>query len=123
MRTGQGYTESAPLEAMLWWARSMDDGTGAVFARAVGYRPPQASGQHRDGCTQAGWHGVFRSAHPCLPERAAAHRVRGGHAQDDHLTINIAGSAVTDEQLAGSCWLQVRAVLPTSAVPVSSPRT
>ncbi len=109
------YTESAPLEAdVVVGAFGMDDGTGAVFARAVGYRPPQALASivtrlhpGPDGMASFGPHiHAFLSASPHIEFGAVT-------PKDDHLTINIAGSAVTDEQLAGFLrWPQVRAVLP-----------
>ncbi len=109
------YTESVPLEAdVVVGAFGMDDGTGAVFARAVDYRPPEALSSivtrlhpGPEGMTTFGPRiHAFLSGSPHIEFGAVT-------PKDDHLTINIAGSAVTDEQLAGFLrWPQVRAVLP-----------
>lgn len=109
------YSESSPLEAdVVVGAFGMDEGTAAVFRRATGYRPPEALGS------------VVTRFQPG-PEAMAAfgdriHAYLGNYGgiefgavtpKDDHLTINIAGSAVTDEQMAGFLRRpEVRAILP-----------
>ncbi len=109
------YSESSPLEAdVVVGAFGMDEGTAAVFTRATGYRPPQALSS------------VVTRHHPG-PERMATfgnriHAYLGNYGtiefgavtpKDDHLTINIAGRAVTDEQMAAFLARpEVQSVLP-----------
>lgn len=112
------YTESAPLEAdVVVGAFGMDEGTAAVFARATDYRPPAALGS------------IVTRFHPG-PEGMATFGSRI-HAflvnspgiefgamtpKDDHITINIAGGSVTDEQMAAFLRRpEVKAVLPNDA--------
>ena len=114
------YTESAPLEAdVVVGAFGMDEGTAAVFARATGYRQPDALTS------------IVTRFHPG-PEGMAAFGPRI-HAflsnspgiefgavtpKDDHVTINIAGGNVTDEQMVTFLGRpEVKAVLPSSARP------
>jgi flavin-dependent dehydrogenase len=109
------YTESAPLEAdVVVGAFGMDEGTAAIFARATGYRAPDAL------------RSIVTRFHPG-PEAMAAFGPRI-HAflsnspgiefgavtpKDDHLTINIAGGEVTGEHIAAFLARpEVRAVLP-----------
>jgi flavin-dependent dehydrogenase len=117
------YTESAPLEAdVVVGAFGMDEGTAAVFARATGYRAPDALTS------------IVTRFHPG-PEAMAAFGPRI-HAflsspgiefgavtpKDDHVTINIAGGNVTDEQMAAFLSRpEVRAVLPGSTRVSSGP--
>ena len=109
------YSESSPLEAdVVVGAFGMDEGTAAVFTRATGYRPPNALTS------------VVTRFHPG-PEGMAAfgnriHAYLGNYGtiefgavtpKDTHLTINIAGNTVTDEQMAAFLARpEVRSVLP-----------
>lgn len=109
------YTESSPFEAdVVVGAFGMDEGTAAVFARATGYRPPQALAS------------AVTRFHPG-PEAMAAfgtriHAFLGNYGgiefgavtpKDDHLTINIAGSHVTGEHMAAFLRRpEVKAILP-----------
>jgi flavin-dependent dehydrogenase len=114
------YTESVPLEAdVVVGAFGMDEGTAAVFARTTGYRQPDALAS------------IVTRFHPG-PEGLAAFGSRI-HAflsnspgiefgaitpKDDHVTINIAGAAVTDEQMAAFLGRpEVKAVLPSASRP------
>ena len=110
------YSESSPFEAeVVVGAFGMDEGTAAVFARATGYRPPDALSS------------VVTRFHPG-PDGMAAfgtriHAFLGNYGgiefgavtpKDDHVTINIAGSAVTDEQMVAFLGRpEVKAVLPS----------
>ncbi len=109
------YTESSPLQAdVVVGAFGMDEGTAAVFARATGYRPPETissvvtrfhPGPHA--MANFGNHiHAFLRFYPGIEFGAVT-------PKDDHLTINIAGKAVTDEMMSVFLeWPEVRAVLP-----------
>lgn len=109
------YTESSPLETdVVVGAFGMDEGTAAVFTRATGYRPPAALSS------------IVTRFHPG-PEGmdtfgTRIHAFLGNYPgiefgavtpKDDHVTINIAGSVVTDEQMVAFLDRpEVKAILP-----------
>ncbi len=109
------YTSSTPLQAdVIVGAFGLDEGAAAVFARAAGYRPPDAlnavvtkyhpgdAGMAEFGCRIH----AFLPSHPLIEFGAIT-------PKGNHLTINIAGAAVNaplmEEFLAA---LDVRRVLP-----------
>lgn len=109
------YTEGGPLTAnVVVGAFGLDEGTAAIFERAVGYRPPPAlssvvtkyhpgeAGMARFGCR-------IRAFLPASP------RIEFGAItpKGNHLTINIAGDAVDADLMdAFLAYPEVRRVLP-----------
>jgi flavin-dependent dehydrogenase len=109
------YTENSPLTAdVVVGAFGMDEGSGALFQQAAGYEPPPALAsivtKYHPG--EEGMQAFGKRIHAFLP-RSTRIEFGGITPKSDHLTINIAGVAVTtnsmDSFLATS---MVRAALP-----------
>lgn len=109
------YTEGAPLAGeVVVGAFGLDEGTGAVFQRTVGYRQPPALSsvvtKYHPGA--AGMQAFGQRIHAFLPP--LGHIEFGAITpKGNHLTINIAGEAV-DADLMNRflAELEVRAALP-----------
>ncbi len=109
------YTESVPLEAdVVVGAFGLDEGTAALFQRAVGYRPPPALNsivtKYHPG--EAGIAEFGGRVHAFLP---ATPRIEFGAItpKGNHLTINIAGATVDADLMTAFLSLpEVRRVLP-----------
>ncbi len=117
------YTENAPLNAdVLVGAFGLDEGTGALFGRHTGYRPPQALSsvvsKYHPG--EAGMQVIGERIHAFLPRDP---RIEFGAVtpKGNHLTINIAGRRV-DTNLMHAFLQQpeVRAVLPNMERPLQA---
>jgi flavin-dependent dehydrogenase len=109
------YTESAPLEAdVVVGAFGLDEGTAAIFERAVGYRSPPALSsvvtKYHPG--EAGMVEFGRRIHAFLPPTPGI-EFGAITPKGNHLTINIAGAAV-DASLMDAFLMDpdVRKVLP-----------
>jgi flavin-dependent dehydrogenase len=95
------YTENVPLEAdVVVGAFGMDEGTGKLFQRAVGYRPPPALSsivtKYHPG--DEGMEQFGSRIHAFLPR--GVHIEFGGITpKANHLTINIAGIAVDADSM------------------------
>jgi flavin-dependent dehydrogenase len=109
------YTENTPLAAeVVVGAFGMDEGTGVLFQRAVGYRPPASLSSvvtkyhpGPEGMLQFG-----NRIHAFLP-RASRIEFGGITPKGNHLTINIAGKTVDANLMdAFLAMPQVRQVLP-----------
>lgn len=109
------YTESVPLEAdVVIGAFGMDEGTGELFRRAVGYRPPPALSaivtKYHPG--DEGMANFGNRIHAFLP-RLTRIEFGGVTPKGNHLTINIAGIAVdTDNMQAFIASPEVQRILP-----------
>ncbi len=109
------YNESAPLEAdLVVGAFGLDEGTAVIFERAVGYRPPPVLSsvvtKYHPG--QTGMAEFGGRIHAFLP---ATPRIEFGAVtpKGNHLTINIAGSAVDASLMdAFLTFPEVRRTLP-----------
>lgn len=110
------YTDNAPLEAeVVVGAFGLDEGTAALFRRAVGYRPPRALSSvvtkyhpGEEGMRVFGAHVIhaFLPAHPRIEFGAVT-------PKGNHLTINIAGAQVDASLMTDFLQAaEVRAVLP-----------
>ncbi len=97
------YTENSPLTAdVVVGAFGLDEGTGALFQQAVGYRPPPALSaivtKYHPG--KEGMQAFGKRIHAFLPR--SQHIEFGGITpKEDHLTINIAGVAVNTDLMDG----------------------
>lgn len=109
------YTEGGPLEAgVVVGAFGLDEGTAAIFSRAVGYHPPRALSSiitkyHPD---EAGMVEFGHRIHAFLPPSP---RIEFGAItpKGDHLTVNIGGAAVNADQMEAFLRLPgVRQALP-----------
>lgn len=110
------YTDNAPLEAdVVVGAFGLDEGTGALFRRQVGYRPPKAlssvvtkyhPGDEGMAAFGSQYIHAFLPAHPRIEFGAVT-------PKGNHLTINIAGEEVDATLMARFLHdPEVRAVLP-----------
>ena len=109
------YTENIPLEAdVVIGAFGMDEGTGKLFQRAVGYQPPPALSsivtKYHPG--EEGMAHFGNRIHAFLP-RGIRIEFGGITPKGNHLTINIAGIAVdVDSMNAFIASPEVQRVLP-----------
>lgn len=95
------YTENAPLKAdVVVGAFGMDEGTGVLFERTTGYRPPPALNSivTKFDPGEKAIAGIGNHIHAFLP---SSPRIEFGAVtpKSIHLTINIAGASVDSKQM------------------------
>lgn len=112
------YSENAPVEGdVVVGAFGLDEGTGAIFGRLTGYRPPEclSSVVTNYRASPAGMARFGPFIHAFLPPWPPI-EFGAITPKDDHLTINIAGRAVTATTMQAFLRLpEVQAQLPDRA--------
>ncbi len=120
------YSENAPVEGdVVVGAFGLDEGTGAIFSRSTGYRPPNflssvVTKYHPGPDAMANFgHNIHTFLPRRLPVEFGAITPKG-----NHLTINIAGSEVNASTMRAFLELpEVQAALPNIADKAHHERT